>query len=293
MAAKYASAAALRNALEERLRKTARKENTDIMRLRRKVAFDRLLARLFHEQTGNMLLKGGYALELRLESARATKDIDLSIKGGTPAESDHSDFSGAEKLQAFLQDAAAHDTGDFFEYVIGAAVLDLENAPYGGHRFPVEARLAGRMFIRFNIDLAYGDVWLGSREFVATRDWLGFAGIRPPRIPVISREQQFAEKLHAYTLPRERTNSRVKDLVDLVLLIQMGGMGKARVRKAVEMTFQRRETHPVPKELPDPPELWQRPFNALAKSVGLALNLEEAISRVREFYRSFNFLQKK
>ena len=72
------------------------------MRLRRKVAFDRLLARLFHEQTGNMLLKGGYALELRLESARATKDIDLSIKGGTPAESGDADFSGEEKLQAFL-----------------------------------------------------------------------------------------------------------------------------------------------------------------------------------------------
>ena len=80
MAAKYASAAALRNALEERLRKTARNENTDIMRLRRQVAFDRLLARLFHGRTGNMLLKGGYALELRLERARATKDIDLSIR---------------------------------------------------------------------------------------------------------------------------------------------------------------------------------------------------------------------
>jgi len=237
-------------------------------------------------------LKGGYALELRLESARATKDIDLSIKGGTPAESGDADFSGEEKLQAFLQDAAAHDTGDFFDFVIGMAVLDLENAPYGGHRFPVEARLAGRMFIRFNIDLAYGDVWMESRDLVETPDWLGFAGIRPPRIQIISREQQFAEKLHAYTLPRDRANSRVKDLVDLVLLIQMGGMGKEQVCKAVKLTFQRRETHPVPKELPDPPELWQRPFNALAKSVGLALNLEEAISRVREFNKSLNFLQK-
>ena len=262
------------------------------MRLRRKVAFDRLLARLFHEQTGTMLLKGGYALELRLERARATKDIDLSIKGGAPAESDHSDLSGAEKLQAFLQDAVAHDTADFFEYVIGAAVLDLENAPYGGHRFPVQARLAGRMFIRFNIDLAYGDVWLESGDVLETRDWLGFAGIRPPRIPVITREQQFAEKLHAYTLPRDRTNSRVKDLVDLVLLIQMGGMGKERIRKAVEMTFQRRSTHSVPEDLPDPPAFWRKPFNALAQSVGLALNLEEAISRVREYYRSMNLPQK-
>ena len=288
MAAKYASAAALRNALEERLRKTARNENTDIMRLRRQVAFDRLLARLFHGRTGNMLLKGGYALELRLERARATKDIDLSIKGGTPAESDNSDLSGAEKLQTFLQDALAQDTGDFFEFLIGASILNLENAPYGGHRFPVEARLAGRLFIRFDIDLAYCDVWLESRDVLEARDWLGFAGIRPPRIPVISQEQQFAEKLHAYTLPRDRTNSRVKDLVDLLLLIQMGGMGAALIRKAIEMTFKRRGTHPVPEELPDPPELWQRPFKALAESVGLPLDLKQAVTRVREYYRSLN-----
>jgi hypothetical protein len=30
------------------------------------------------------------------------------------------------------------------------------------------------------------------------RDWLGFAGIQPSRVRVIGREQQFAEKLHAY-----------------------------------------------------------------------------------------------
>ena len=171
-----------------------------------------------------------------------------------------------------MQDTAAQDTGDFFEFLIGASILNLENAPYGGYRFPVEARLAGRLFIRFDIDLAYGDVWMESRDILEARDWLGFAGIRPPRIPVISREQQFSEKLHAYTLPRNRANSRVKDLVDLVLLIQMGGMGEERVCKAVEMTFQRRGSHPVPEGLPDPPELWQRPFKALAESAGLSMD---------------------
>jgi hypothetical protein len=41
-------------------------------------------------------------------------------------------------------------------------------------------------------------------------------------IPIISQEQQFAEKVHAYTLPRKTPNSRVKDLVDILLLIENG-----------------------------------------------------------------------
>jgi hypothetical protein len=49
---------------------------------------------------------------------------------------------------------------------------------------------------------------------------LGFAGIALPEVPMIQRAEQFAKKLHAYPLPRpEATNSCVRDLVDLVLLI--------------------------------------------------------------------------
>ena len=44
---KYASAAAFRTALEDRLKKLAQLESIDLQRLRRQVAFDRLLCRLF------------------------------------------------------------------------------------------------------------------------------------------------------------------------------------------------------------------------------------------------------
>jgi len=50
----------------------------------------------------------------------------------------------------------------------------------------------------------------------------GFAGIQSPRVQMISRQQQFAEKIHAYTLPRNSQNSRAKDLVDMVLLVGSG-----------------------------------------------------------------------
>ena len=36
-------------------------------------------------------------------------------------------------------------------------------------------------------------------EVIEGRDWLGFAGIASPSLYMIPREQQFAEKLHAYT----------------------------------------------------------------------------------------------
>jgi hypothetical protein len=44
---KYATPAAFRRALEDRLQAIAMKEGVDLQRLRRQVAFDRLLARLF------------------------------------------------------------------------------------------------------------------------------------------------------------------------------------------------------------------------------------------------------
>jgi len=48
-AKKYATAGAFQRALEERLKTTSMKEQTDLNRLRRQVSFDRLLARLFRD----------------------------------------------------------------------------------------------------------------------------------------------------------------------------------------------------------------------------------------------------
>ena len=62
----YSTAEAFRRALEERLKRAALTDQIDVNDLRRQVAFDRLLARLFHEEPAPWALKGGYAMELRL-----------------------------------------------------------------------------------------------------------------------------------------------------------------------------------------------------------------------------------
>jgi hypothetical protein len=83
----YATAAAFRAALDAPLKTMEQTEGVDLQRLRRQVSFDRLLARLFSEQNTPWLLKGGYAMELRMRTARTTKDIDLSLPVNVSAHS--------------------------------------------------------------------------------------------------------------------------------------------------------------------------------------------------------------
>lgn len=119
-----------------------------------------------------------------------------------------------------------------------------------------------RIFARFHLDAGIGDVVSPPLETIVCRDWLGFAGIQPSRVRMIAREQQFAEKLHAYTLPRNSANSRVKDLVDMTLLIDSGGLDRRRVADALHLTFERRGTHELPASLIPPPADWQIPFSS-------------------------------
>jgi hypothetical protein len=278
---RYATAAAFRRALEDRLQDIAGKESVDLQRLRRQVAFDRLLARLFQEvQPGALpwVLKGGYAMELRIKAARTTKDIDLTMRSVFSSGGKKDDKKNLAVLEK-LQEAAAFRSGDFFVYTIGEPICELDAAPYGGARFPVEARLDGRVFVGFHLDVGIGDAVMEPLEVIEGRDWLAFAGIASPSFYLIPREQQFAEKLHAYTLPRPgAVNSRVRDLVDMVLLIHSGTLAKAKVAEAIRVTFDRRRTHAVPNILPQPPTDWQKPYDSLAKECGLSGAVDEAFA---------------
>jgi len=283
---KYATAAAFRRALEDRLQDISGKESVDLQRLRRQVAFDRLLARLFQAaqpRTLPWVLKGGYAMELRIKAARTTKDIDLTMRNVFSSGEKKDDKKNLAVLEK-LQEAAAFKCDDFFVYTIGEPISDLDAAPYGGARFPVEVRLDGRVFVGFHLDVGIGDAVMEPLEVIEGRNWLGFAGIASPSLYMIPREQQFAEKVHAYTLPRRgAVNSRVRDLVDMVLLIQSGTLAKAQVAEAIRITFDRRGTHTVPNPLPQPPADWQKPYDALGRECNLSGRLEEAFAVLREF----------
>ena len=278
----YATAGAFRRALEERLKRASQAEQVDPNRLRRQVSFDRLLARLFREESAPWALKGGYALELRFKAARSTVDIDLTLLRGTTATSSGGDTN--QVVRSMLQSVANLSLGDWFEFEIGPPVMDLTAAPYGGARYPVEARMDERTFARFHLDAGIGDVVMQPLETIICRDWLGFAGIESAQVRMIAREQQFAEKIHAYTLPRSAANSRVKDLVDLALLIGSGGLDRQRILDALRLTFERRGTHDLPAGLVAPPADWQIPFQALAEECGLQTDVAAVFAGVQEYF---------
>jgi hypothetical protein len=110
--------------------------------------------------------------------------------------------------------------------------MDTAAAPNGGARYPVEARMAERIFIRFHLNAGIGDVVMQPVETIGCRDWLGFAGIESSASPDDLSRTAFAEKIHACTLPRNSANSRAKDLMDLALLIG-SGYGSTRIPRHV------------------------------------------------------------
>lgn len=277
----YNTGAAFRTALEDRLGKIAFEEGVDLQRIRRQVSFDRLLARLGSSPDSPWVLKGGYAMELRYRKARATKDLDFALRMTSP------NTPGKGQVLALLQEAAASDMEDFFVYQIGEAATDIAGAPYGGARYPVVAIMGGRPFARFHLDIGVGDIVMEPAEVFRTRDWLNFAQIPAAAIPIISREQQFAEKLHAYTLPRAQSpNSRVRDLVDMMLLVDPEQLHRQKTTDSIMATFRRRKTHAIPAVLEPPPRNWEKSFFALAAGCGLQVNLDEAFTKIDAFFRS-------
>ncbi|MFO1076779.1 MAG: nucleotidyl transferase AbiEii/AbiGii toxin family protein [Planctomycetota bacterium] len=273
---RYATPAAFKQALEQRLR-NASSAGADLARRRQLLVFERFLARVRQVAGDAVVLKGGLVLELRLQRARTTKDVDLRVMG-----------TAAELLDR-LQAAGRLDLGDFLRFEIQRdrqhpEILG-EGMKYAGHRFAAECRLAGKIYgRRFGVDVGFGDPLVGEPDEVVGDRLLDFAGIEPARMRLYPIVSHIAEKLHAYSMPRERPNSRIKDLPDLALLASAGEIDAVQLRTALEMTFAFRETHALPRELASPPTEWAEAYRAMASADGLAWpTLEEVHRAARDF----------
>ena len=130
---------------------------------------------------------------------------------------------------------------------------------------------------RFRASPTYAEINSGQVD-------LSFAGLEPSRLRVYPLAGHFAEKLHAYTRPRER-QTRFKDLVDLALLMTLPLSPDAALLSAVEQTFARYGTHPVPGSWPPALAEWSGPFAALAAQAGLdPTDLDTWAERLADFW---------
>ncbi|MGH2710264.1 MAG: nucleotidyl transferase AbiEii/AbiGii toxin family protein [Actinomycetota bacterium] len=260
---RYASAAAFRTALEQRLLNQSRETGASLVRLRKTVVFDRLLTRLKEVAPGRWILKGALALDFRLgPRTRTTKDMDLARADDEEAAT--ADFIAAQAVQV----------DDFFSFTVEKA-RDLGERAEGAVRYHVRAELAGRLFEDAIVDVGFSDALPETIDRLRGPDLLSFAEIEPVEVPALPLEQHVAEKVHAYTRTYGTglTSTRVKDLVDLVLVKSFASLDAERLHASLLQTFQRRRQQTLPERLPPPPADWAPAYRKFATELGLDSDL--------------------
>jgi hypothetical protein len=270
---RYATPAAFRAALEARLRAQATGGHASLVRLRKHVVFDRLLARLLVVAPGRWIVKGGLALDYRYgDKARTTVDLDLSM------------WEGIDRAARDMVAVQRTDLGDMFTFSIRAA-SELRITKGSAVRHRILASLDDRKFEEVVVDVGLREDPFLDPDLLRGPVLLEFAGIPAIEVPAISLNHHVAEKLHAYV--REfhdgRPNTRMKDLVDLNLIAAFSSFEAAPLRLAIGEVFGGRADTMVPNRLPPPPSFWQASYPRLAGEVGLDEDVDQGHARAAAF----------
>lgn len=276
----YESNAALRQALETRLGNRSRETGVDLERLRRRAAFERLLVRLELAAPRRWVVKGGMALEIRLgDRARSTRDLDLVLRDA--------DADGTAVRELLIDCLSAVPEEDGFAFRVGEpTAITIEEGGRPGWRFSVESRMAARKFATVRLDIVARDDEVSKTTRAELPGVLDFAGLERHTVEVVDPAQHFAEKAHAFTRTHgDRPNTRVRDLPDMVLLIDDGLEPTRELFEIVARLFTARSGPGVPAELPDPPAFWREQYPVLAAGLDVSAGtLDEAMATVRSFW---------
>jgi hypothetical protein len=157
------------------------------------------------------------ALEVRLrDDARLTKDVDLGLRDDVNSAPDPH-----ERLIDILTVDLHHDC---FMFTVGPPErLRDDSGGVPTWRAKVGAQLADKPFGRVQLDVSPGTHELHATDTLAIPNSLAFAGIPAVEVEAVDIHRHAAEKLHGMLRDfGERGNSRVRDLVDLTILLEHG-----------------------------------------------------------------------
>lgn len=270
----YASPAAFRTALTARLKNLAVTSRWQLPQLQRQVAYDRLLVRLYLQDSG-WIVKGAIALLARNLGVRATNDIDVFRR------------TTREIAEMELRHAANQDIGDWFRFEIGPG----SNAGDGSEatRLPVTAYVGPTVWQKFHIDLTGESLRMtGELEDVPPLAQLGMPNIEQLGYRVYPLVDHVADKIMAtYQLygQAQMPSTRYKDLVDLVAIVTEASVGAEKQRTAIWSEAERRSL-PRPDRFVVPDRaLWERGYRAEASRslLPVAGTLDEALAIVCPF----------
>ncbi|MGE0000054.1 MAG: nucleotidyl transferase AbiEii/AbiGii toxin family protein [Ilumatobacteraceae bacterium] len=277
----YDSPRALRIALEHRLLQRSTETGVSLDRLRRRVVFERVVGRLSSAEPGTWVVKGGMALEVRLrDAARLTKDLDLGLRDVEVT---------AGSLHERLIDVLALDpAGDRFVFAVGVPEGMAEGAQHVSWRARVEARLADTTFGSIQLDIAPRPYELTDTDHVELPSLLAFAGVPASVVEIIDIHRHAAEKLHAMTRDfGDRENSRLRDLVDLVLMLEHEMLTSSLLAARTTAVWAEREQSNPPRDLPPLPESWANRYGPLTEQLDIdTRSYPSAVTIVADLWRA-------
>jgi hypothetical protein len=208
---------------------------------RNEVAYRRLVARLFARSPDGWVLRGGYAMILRLDPNRTSNDVDVAYV--------HAAGEHAVALRE-LERAMQLDLGDFFSFEVVRAG---EATPERARRITVRCRLGAREFATFRVDLAAPEEDVPMERLAELPPLTGIEQVdETPPVLVIAWVQQIAEKTCAMFESHEGAHSsRARDLADISLIAQqVDGVDGDELIAAIRSEQERRRTRSLPDGLP-------------------------------------------
>jgi hypothetical protein len=239
-----------------------------------------VVARLESAEPGIWILKGGMALEVRLkDDARLTKDVDLGLRDVVANQDElHDRLIRALRTDPF---------GDSFVLEVERPTPLTEDE--GGNstwRARVTARLADTEFGRVQLDISPRIHELNDTDRIELPNLLAFADIPPPTIEIVDIHRHAAEKYHGMLRALgDRENSRVRDLVDLVILIEHEMLDSRPVAAACMNVWSERDRTGPPAVLPALPESWPERYERMASEYDIeAQSFSAAYGLVGDFW---------
>lgn len=219
-----------------------------------KIDFDFLLLRYFQERllyrlsisdfSDRFVLKGGLLLIcLNMPKCRPTKDIDFL------AEQIKNDINEIENIFKRISEIQCDDGVKFISSSIVSERIK-EDADYEGIRLKIDGTL-GQARKRLQVDIGFGDIIIPEATSVEFPSLLE----DPPKVKAYSVESIISEKFEAM-VKLAMANSRLKDFYDVYFLSSSHNFRSNELKKAIETTFQRRQT-----PMPDNPLIFRPEFH--------------------------------
>lgn len=240
----YKTPQAMWTAVTARAKAAAAASGQPVNEVVREFLYERLLDRVFALPEAPWVLKGGTALLVRVEDARHSKDVDLLYR-----------IADLDEAVEQLRAALALDRGDRLSFT----VTKIEST--GGGQQPGVAGLQVNIEIyaglkkvgSFHIDLVTGSLMTAEPDERVVTTVVDVPGVVPPTVRLYPIVDHVADKLCATeaTYLDGKPSSRVRDLVDLVVIARTETMSLRALRDAIaserhHRDLPSRETFSVP-----------------------------------------------